>query len=112
MTLLRSASAWQLHILNGYQLGYGLTFTLQRLCGSTSHPMPTSAHDHERRALAKWLEEHRRDIVAEWVKAIQEDPEIPDADHLTLAALQDHFPEMVDELIEGLRSPATLLGGC
>ena len=63
----------------------------------------------ERRALADWLIENRRQIVAEWVKAIQEDPEIPDADHLTLAALQDHFPEMVRELTEGLMDPTKLL---
>jgi signal transduction histidine kinase len=71
--------------------------------------MPTSSLNSERRALAEWLDEDRRQIVAEWVKGIQEDPEIPDADHLTLAALQDHFPEMIDEFIEGLRDPTHLL---
>ena len=71
--------------------------------------MPTSSYDRERRALVQWLGENQRQIVLEWVRAIQEDPEIPDADHLTLAALQDHFPEMVEELIEGLKDPKTLL---
>ncbi|HZJ16983.1 MAG TPA: sensor histidine kinase [Chthoniobacteraceae bacterium] len=57
--------------------------------------------------LAHHLEAARHEIVSEWMKAVQEDAQIPNADHLTLAALEDHFPEMLAELITALQEPAT-----
>lgn len=62
----------------------------------------------ERLALAESLELNRHDVVTEWTNAVRDDPLIPDADRLTLAALQDHLPELLVELIAVLRDPATL----
>jgi signal transduction histidine kinase len=60
----------------------------------------------ERSSLTQWLDATRREIVSEWMKAVQEDPQIPDADRLTLAALEDHFPDILADLIAALRNPA------
>ena len=57
--------------------------------------------------LAHHLEAARHEIVSGWMKAVQEDAQIPNADRLTLAALEDHFPEMLAELIVALQEPAT-----
>lgn len=65
-------------------------------------PFPS---DDIRAALAAHLEAARHEIVAEWMNAVRADPLIPSTDHLTLSALQDHFPEMLAELIAALRLP-------
>jgi signal transduction histidine kinase len=63
---------------------------------------PATAELH---ALAQWLETNRHAVVTDWINAVRDDAQIPDADRLTLAALQDHFPEMLLELIGALRNP-------
>jgi len=61
----------------------------------------------ELHALARWLETYRHEIVTEWINAVRDDAQIPDADQLTLAALQDHLPELLLELIGALRNPGS-----
>ena len=69
--------------------------------------MPNQPHSDlpERLALAGQLESERNEVVSEWMAAVREDPEIPNADHLTLGALQDHLPQILVELVEALRKP-------
>ncbi len=42
--------------------------------------------------------------MREWVKVVESDPEIPTSDRLTFSALEDHFPEMLQELAGEIRS--------
>src|SRR5436190_13687934 len=64
--------------------------------------------DTECHTLALWLENKGPEIVTEWTKAVRDDPLIPGADQLTLAALQDHFPQMLGELLVGLQDETAL----
>ena len=56
-------------------------------------------------ALAGHLQARRDEIINDWTNAVREDAQIPSADRLTLAALEDHFPEMLDELNSVLAHP-------
>jgi signal transduction histidine kinase len=49
------------------------------------------------------LESDRERVISDWMEAVRNDETIPSADRLTLAALRDDFPEMLQELIEYLR---------
>ena len=71
--------------------------------------MPIPDADQQRLALAERLQQSRLEILTDWTDAVRDDPLIPDAHELTLAALQDHFPQLLNELLTGLRQPATLL---
>lgn len=57
-------------------------------------------------ALARELAAKRDSITARWMEAVRDDPQIPSADRLTLSALEDHFPDMLSELIAALDHPA------
>jgi signal transduction histidine kinase len=57
-------------------------------------------------ALAARLEADLPDLMIEWADAVRDDPEIAATDHLTLTMLRDHFPQMLGELVEMLRTPA------
>jgi len=66
-------------------------------------PQDLPVNSDEREALADRLEAIRQEILSEWTTAIYEDKQIPNADRLTLAMLQDHFPEMFAEWRNGYR---------
>jgi len=67
--------------------------------------MPTvlPAGDANRIDLADWLDQNRLSIISQWMVAVRGDGKIPSADHLTISALEDHFPQLLAELIEVLR---------
>ncbi|HSI13868.1 MAG TPA: sensor histidine kinase [Chthoniobacter sp.] len=57
----------------------------------------------EREKTAKHLEQNSERIVDNWVQAVADDEAIPSADRLTMKVLRDHFPEMLQELIQEIR---------
>lgn len=59
-----------------------------------------SEETHYRDWLVEHLRKSRDRIIESWKRAVAADDEIPTADKLTMSALEDHFPEMLDELIE------------
>lgn len=66
------------------------------------HPRSESS---ERVLVAERLVASRDRIVADWMRAVSSDENIPSADRLTMTTLQDHFPEMLRELAEAVREP-------
>jgi signal transduction histidine kinase len=66
-------------------------------------PANPSGGASERASIAERLKAQRDRIVAAWMEAISRDEKIPSSDRLTTAALRDHFPEMLQELIGHLQ---------
>ena len=54
-------------------------------------------------ALADLLERERKTLLAEWRQRVRE---LPSAAHLSVPTLNDHVPQLIDELTEALRKPA------
>jgi signal transduction histidine kinase len=54
------------------------------------------------RPLAALLSDHRAEIVQRWKARVLGDPQVPEASHLAVPALEDHIPSLLDELIEAL----------
>ena len=56
--------------------------------------------------LGDYLIAHREEIIGEWLRAVEEDPDIRALDHLKdKKALIDHLPELCQNLAELLKSP-------
>jgi hypothetical protein len=56
--------------------------------------------------LGDYLLAHREEITREWVRAVEEDPDIGSVDHLKeKEELLDHLPELCQNLAELLKSP-------
>ena len=54
------------------------------------------------RSLAALLSDHRAEIVQRWKARVLGDPQVPEASHLAVPALEDHIPSLLDELIDAL----------
>ena len=56
--------------------------------------------------LGDYLIAHREEIIGEWLRAVEEDPDIRALDHLKdKKALVDHLPDLCQNLAELLKSP-------
>ena len=55
--------------------------------------------------LGEYLLTHREEIIGEWLRAVERNPDITSAEHLDHAELVDHLPELCQELAELLKSP-------
>jgi signal transduction histidine kinase len=66
-------------------------------------PANTRSVAAERALIASRLSDAREQVVATWMQAITDDSQIPSADRLTFESLRDHFPQMLQELIEDLK---------
>ena len=56
--------------------------------------------------LGDYLLAHREEIIAEWLRAVERNPDISSFDHLNYKEeLIDHLPELCQELTELLKSP-------
>ena len=55
--------------------------------------------------LGDYLLTHREEIIGEWLRAVERNPDISSAEHLDYAELVDHLPELCQELAELLKSP-------
>jgi signal transduction histidine kinase len=55
--------------------------------------------------LGEYLLTHREEIIGEWLRAVERNPDITSAEHLDYAELVDHLPELCQELAELLKSP-------
>jgi len=56
--------------------------------------------------LGDYLLAHREEITGEWVRAVEQDPDILSTDHLKeKEELLDHLPELCQNLAELLKSP-------
>ena len=56
--------------------------------------------------LGDYLLAHREEIVGEWLRAVEQDPDISSSDHLKdKEALRDHLPGLCRNLAELLKSP-------
>ena len=62
-----------------------------------------SSESSEREKIVEWLEANRGQIITRWMNAVAEDEHIPSSDRLTMTMLQDHFPEMLREIIVEVR---------
>ena len=52
--------------------------------------------------LSDFLSDRRQRIVTEWMEAVRLDPAVPAADELSLVQLQDHVPQILDDLNRSL----------
>ena len=56
--------------------------------------------------LGDYLLAHRDEIIAEWLRAVEQNPDIISVDHLKgKKELLDHLPELCQNLAELLKSP-------
>src|SRR6185295_14366922 len=56
--------------------------------------------------LGDYLLAHRREIIGEWLRAVEQNPDISSSDHLKdKEELADHLPELCQNLAELLKSP-------
>ena len=55
--------------------------------------------------LGDYLLAHREEIIGEWLRAVERNPDISSPEHLGYAELVDHLPELCQELAELLKSP-------
>ena len=56
--------------------------------------------------LGNYLLAHREDIIGEWLRAVEQNPDISSSDHLKdKEELADHLPELCQNLAELLKSP-------
>ena len=59
--------------------------------------------------LGDYLVAHREDIIGEWLRAVEQNPDISSSDHLKdKEELADHLPELCQNLAELLKSPQNL----
>ena len=54
-------------------------------------------------AFADYIHQQRLVINRQWMLLVRESPDVPDALHISEAALQDHVPELLGDLVERLR---------
>ncbi len=54
-------------------------------------------------AFADYVHQQRRAIDSQWMQLVRESPDVPDALHISHEALQDHVPELIDDLVARLR---------
>jgi hypothetical protein len=54
--------------------------------------------------LCGYLQAHREEIVGEWLRAVERDPEISSSDVLRYKELVDHLPKLFENLAELLKS--------
>jgi signal transduction histidine kinase len=54
-------------------------------------------------AFADYIHQQRFVINRQWMLLVRESPDVPDALHISEAALQDHVPELLGDLVERLR---------
>lgn len=54
-------------------------------------------------AFADYVHQERDGINHQWMQLVRESPDVPDAMHISHEALQDHVPELIDDLVERLR---------
>ena len=54
--------------------------------------------------LGGYLQAHREEIVGEWLRAVERDPEISSSDVLRYKELVDHLPKLFENLAELLKS--------
>ncbi len=52
--------------------------------------------------LSNFLADRRPTIVSQWMKQVLRDKDVPAADDLTLTQLQDHIPQILDDLNQTL----------
>src|SRR4030095_9117260 len=56
--------------------------------------------------LGDYLVAHREDIIGEWLRAVEQNPDISSLDHLKdKKELVDHLPELCQNVAELLKSP-------
>jgi hypothetical protein len=56
--------------------------------------------------LGDYLVAHREDIIGEWLRAVEQNPDISSSDHLKdKEELADHLPELCQNLAELIKSP-------
>ena len=55
-------------------------------------------------AFADYVYAQRHVINRQWMLLVRESPDVPDALHISQEALQDHVPELIDDLVGRLRS--------
>jgi signal transduction histidine kinase len=53
-------------------------------------------------AFADYIHQQRYIINRQWMLLVRESPDVPDALHISEAALQDHVPELLGDLVERL----------
>ncbi len=54
-------------------------------------------------AFADYVHQQRPVIDRQWMHLVRESPDVPDAMHISHEALQDHVPELIDDLVDRLR---------
>lgn len=59
-------------------------------------------------ALSNFLADRRQKIVSQWMTYVLRDQGVPAADELTLAQLQDHIPQILDDLNHTLNDAFSL----
>jgi signal transduction histidine kinase len=55
--------------------------------------------------LGDYLLAHREEIIAEWLRAVEQNADISSSDHLNYKELVDHLPTLCQELTELLKNP-------
>jgi len=55
--------------------------------------------------LGDYLLAHSEEIIGEWLRAVERNPDISSADHLRYKELVDHLPSVFRDLAELLKSP-------
>jgi RsbT co-antagonist protein rsbRD N-terminal domain len=64
----------------------------------TETPVPSPEQQIIGCALANFLADRRPQIVSRWMSQVLRDQKVPAADGLTLAQLEDHIPQILDDL--------------
>ena len=54
-------------------------------------------------AFADHVHRERHAINQQWMQIVRDSPDVPDAMHISHEALQDHVPELLDDLVDRLR---------
>jgi signal transduction histidine kinase len=55
-------------------------------------------------AFADYVHDQRDEIGRRWMQLVRESPDVPGAMHISQEALQDHVPELLEDLVERLRT--------
>jgi signal transduction histidine kinase len=55
-------------------------------------------------AFADYVHHQRDAINRQWMLLVRESPDVPDAMHISQEALQDHVPQLIDDLVARLRA--------
>jgi hypothetical protein len=61
-------------------------------------PQPSPEQEIIGCSLSNFLSDRRQNIVTEWMAAVRQDPAVSAADDLTLTQLNDHIPQILDDL--------------